>query len=76
MSDASKGPAKSGASPYDVAEHLRTPEAMTAYLEAWRAKAPDDAAAIARALDDIGRTIGLRRRAGVRTAASHPRRTD
>jgi DNA-binding phage protein len=28
--------------PYDVAEHLRTPEEMAAYLEAWLEEAPDD----------------------------------
>jgi DNA-binding phage protein len=28
--------------PYDVAEHLRTPEEMAAYLDAWLDEAPDD----------------------------------
>ena len=40
---------------YDVAEQLRTPEEMAAYLEAWFQEAPDDAAGIARALGDIAR---------------------
>lgn len=36
--------------PYDLAEQLRTPEEMAAYLDAWLEEAPDDAAGIARAL--------------------------
>jgi DNA-binding phage protein len=40
---------------YDVAEQLRTPEEMAAYLDAWLEEAPDDTAGIARALDDITR---------------------
>src|SRR3954463_8335203 len=40
---------------YDVAEQLRTPEEMAAYLDAWLTEAPDDAAGIARALGDIAR---------------------
>lgn len=40
---------------YDVAEQLRTPEEMAAYLDAWFEEAPDDAAGIARALGDIAR---------------------
>ena len=35
---------------YDVAEQLRTPEEMAAYLDAWLEEAPEDAAGIARAL--------------------------
>ena len=38
--------------PYDVAEQLRTPEEMAAYLDAWFEEAPDDAAGIARAWAD------------------------
>ena len=38
---------------YDVAEHLRTPEEMAAYLEACIEKADGDAAFIAKALGDI-----------------------
>jgi probable addiction module antidote protein len=45
--------------PYDVAEHLRTPEEMAAYLDAWFDEAPDDAAGIARALGDIARAKGM-----------------
>lgn len=37
-------------SAYDVAEHLRTPEEMAAYLDAWLEDAPDDVSGIARAL--------------------------
>jgi probable addiction module antidote protein len=45
--------------PYDVAEQLRTPEEMAAYLDAWLAEAPDDAPGIARALGDIARAKGM-----------------
>jgi probable addiction module antidote protein len=45
--------------PYDVAEQLRTPEEMAAYLDAWLSEAPDDAAGIARALGDIARAKGM-----------------
>ena len=45
-------------SPYDVAEHLRTPEEMAAYLEACLEEAGDDAAFIAKALGDIARAQG------------------
>ena len=45
--------------PYDVAEQLRTPEEMAAYLDAWLTEAPDDVAGIARALGDIARTRGM-----------------
>lgn len=45
--------------PYDVAEQLRTPEERAAYLDAWLAEAPDDAAGIARALGDIARAAGM-----------------
>jgi probable addiction module antidote protein len=44
---------------YDVAEQLRTPEEMAAYLDAWLAEAPEDAAGIARALGDIARAKGM-----------------
>lgn len=44
---------------YDVAEQLRTPEEMAAYLDAWFTEAPDDAAGIARALGDIARAKGM-----------------
>lgn len=45
--------------PYDVAAHLRTPEEMAAYLDAWLEDYPDDAAGIARALGDIARAKGM-----------------
>ena len=45
--------------PYDVAEQLRTPEEMAAYLDAWLDEAPDDATGIARALGDIARAKGM-----------------
>jgi probable addiction module antidote protein len=51
--------AKTAVSAYDVAEHLRTPEEMAAYLDAWLAEAPDDVAGIARALGDIARAKGM-----------------
>jgi probable addiction module antidote protein len=44
---------------YDVAEQLRTPAEMAAYLDAWLDEAPDDAAGIARALGDIARAKGM-----------------
>jgi probable addiction module antidote protein len=51
--------AKTRATPYDVAEHLRAPEEMAAYLDAWLEEAPDDAAGIAKALGDIARAKGM-----------------
>jgi len=45
--------------PYDVAEQLRTPEEMAAYLDAWLSEAPEDVAGIARALGDIARAKGM-----------------
>jgi len=56
---ATKKTAKTKAAAYDVAEHLRTPEEMAAYLDAWLVEAPDDAAGIARALGDIARAKGM-----------------
>jgi probable addiction module antidote protein len=44
---------------YDIAEQLRTPEEMAAYLDAWLEEAPEDAAGIARALGDIARAKGM-----------------
>jgi probable addiction module antidote protein len=51
--------AKIRTTPYDVAEHLRTPEEMAAYLDAWLDEAPDDASGIAKALGDIARAKGM-----------------
>ena len=50
---------KTRTTPYDVAEHLRTPEEMAAYLDAWLEEAPDDASGIAKALGDIARAKGM-----------------
>ena len=44
---------------YDVAEHLRTPEEMAAYLEACLEEAHGDAAFIAKALGNIARARGM-----------------
>jgi probable addiction module antidote protein len=44
---------------YDVAEHLRTPGEMSAYLEACLEEANGDAAFIAKALGDIARAKGM-----------------
>jgi probable addiction module antidote protein len=44
--------------PYDVAEHLRTPQEMVAYLEASVEETNGDAAFIAKALGDIERAKG------------------
>lgn len=51
--------AKTTTSKYDVAEHLRTPEEMAAYLEACLEEADGDAAFIAKALGDIARAKGM-----------------
>lgn len=56
---AAKKSARTKTTPYDVAEHLRTPEEMAAYLDAWLDEAPDDVAGIARALGDIARAKGM-----------------
>lgn len=45
--------------PYDVAEQLRTPQEMAAYLDAWLTEAPEDAQGIARALGQIARAKGM-----------------
>lgn len=50
---------KTKTSHYDVAEHLRTPEEMAAYLEACLDEADGDAAFIAKALGDIARARGM-----------------
>ena len=44
---------------YDVAEHLRTPEEMAAYLAACIEEADCDAAFVAKALGDIARAKGM-----------------
>ncbi|HEY6661060.1 MAG TPA: hypothetical protein VI031_07960 [Pyrinomonadaceae bacterium] len=45
---------------YDVAEHLRTPEEMAAYLEACLEEANEDAAFIAKAFGNIARAKLMR----------------
>ena len=50
---------KTKTSRYDVAEHLRTPKEMAAYLEACFEEADGDAAFIAKALGDIARAKGM-----------------
>ncbi|CAN5504274.1 putative addiction module antidote protein [soil metagenome] len=44
---------------YDVAEYLRTPEEMAAYLEACMEEANGDAAFVAKALGNIARAKGM-----------------
>lgn len=51
--------AKTHTTRYDVAEHLRTPEEMAAYLEAYLEETHGDAALIAKALGDIARAKGM-----------------
>lgn len=51
--------AKTKTSKYDVAEHLRTPEEIAAYLEASLEEAQGDAAFIAKTLGDIARAKGM-----------------
>ncbi len=51
--------AKTKTTRYDVAEHLRTPEEMAAYLEASFEEADGDATFIAKALGDIARAKGM-----------------
>jgi probable addiction module antidote protein/putative addiction module killer protein len=50
---------KTATTRYDVAEHLRTPEEMAAYLEACLEAADGDAAFVAKALGDIARAKGM-----------------
>lgn len=44
---------------YDVAEHLRTPEDMAAYLEACLEESDGNASFVAKALGDIARAKGM-----------------
>lgn len=50
---------KTNTTRYDVAEHLRTPREMAAYLEACLDEADGDAAFVAKALGDIARAKGM-----------------
>ena len=45
--------------PYDVADHLRTPEEMAAYLEVTIEEADGDATLVAKALGNIARAKGM-----------------
>ena len=51
--------AKTITTPYDVAEHLRTPEEMAAYLDVCIEESKGDSAFIAKALGDIARAKGM-----------------
>jgi probable addiction module antidote protein len=44
---------------YDVADHLRSPEEMADYLDAWLDEFPNDVSGIARAVGDIARAKGM-----------------
>ena len=51
--------AKTKTVPFDVANHLRTPAAQVAYLNAWLEESPEDVAGIARAFGDVVRARGM-----------------
>ena len=44
---------------YDVAEHLRTPKEMAAYLESALEESNGDASVVAKAIGDIARAKGM-----------------
>ena len=50
---------KTATTRYDVAEHLRTPVEMAAYLQACFEEADGDAAFVAKALGDVARAKGM-----------------
>ena len=50
---------KTSTTRYDVADHLRTPQEMAAYLQACIEEADGDANFIAKALGDIARAKGM-----------------
>jgi len=54
-----KNMSKSQVETYDVAEHLRTPEEMAAYLDACITESDGDSAFIAKALGNIARAQGM-----------------
>ena len=56
---ATKKKAKTKTRPYDVAEHLRTPEEMALYIDACIAESDGDAAFVAKALGDVARAQGM-----------------
>ena len=51
--------AKTKTTPFDIAEHLRTPKEMAAFLAATFEESGGDAAAIAKALGHIARARGM-----------------
>jgi probable addiction module antidote protein len=59
MARASSKPSTTRTTAYDVAAHLRIPEEMAAYLDAWLEEAPDDVSGIAKGLGDIARAKGM-----------------
>ncbi len=50
---------KTHTTPYDIADHLRTPQEIAAYLEACFEEADCDAAFIAKAIGDVARAKGM-----------------
>ena len=50
---------KTATTRYDVAEHLRTPVEMAAYLQVCFEEADGDAAFVAKALGDVARAKGM-----------------
>jgi len=52
-----KKPTKIKTTPYDVAEHLRTPAEMAAYLDAWFEEARDDTVGRAKALQSASQAF-------------------
>ncbi|HEY9098299.1 MAG TPA: addiction module antidote protein [Thiobacillus sp.] len=54
-----KATAKTKTVPYNVAEQLRTPEEIAAYLDAWLVETPNDVSGIVRVLGDIARAKGM-----------------
>ncbi len=59
MKASAKKATKVRTTPYDAAEHLRTPDEMAAYLDAWLDEALDDAAGIVIALGNVARAKGM-----------------
>jgi probable addiction module antidote protein len=53
--------AKTKTTPYDVAEHLRTPEERAAYLQATLEECDGDIQEVMQALGDIARSEGMTR---------------
>src|SRR5882724_8626970 len=51
--------AKTKTTPFEIADHLRSPKEMAGYLDAMIEESGGDAAAIAHALGDIARAKGM-----------------